>query len=145
MSTTSTPLKRVLFLCTGNSARSQMAEALLRHVAGERFEVFSAGTTPRASVHPDAIETLQNKNVPIDGLVPKDVEIFAGQPFNYVITLCDRAQEHCPRFDFAETMHWTFRDPAQVSDPAARKRAFEEIFTGLSQRVRFLMIVDEKK
>jgi protein-tyrosine-phosphatase len=106
--------------------------------------VFSAGTTPRESVHPDAIATLQHKDVPIDGLAPKDVETFAGQPFDYVITLCDRAREHCPRFDFSETMHWTFRDPAQVADPVARTRAFEEIFAGLSQRVRFLMIVDEK-
>ncbi len=145
MGASNTPLKRVLFLCTGNSARSQMAEALLRHVAGDRFQVFSAGTTPRENVHPDAIQTLQHKNVPIDGLAPKDVETFAGQPFDYVITLCDRAREHCPHFDFAETMHWTFRDPAQVSDQGARKRAFEEIFAGLSQRVRFLMIVDEKK
>jgi protein-tyrosine-phosphatase len=145
MSTSSTRRKRVLFLCTGNSARSQIAEALLRHVAGDRFEVFSAGTTPRENVHPDAIETLRRKSVPVDGLTPKDVTTFAGQPFDYVITLCDRAREHCPRFDFAETMHWTFPDPAAVSDPAARRRAFEEIFAGLSQRVRFLIIVDEKK
>ncbi len=145
MSASNTPLKRVLFLCTGNSARSQMAEALLRHVAGGRFEVFSAGTTPRESVHPEAIETLQRKSVPVDGLTPKDVATFAGQAFAYVITLCDKAREHCPRFDFAETMHWTFPDPTQVSEPAARKRAFEEVFSGLSQRVRFLMIVDEKK
>jgi protein-tyrosine-phosphatase len=145
MSTSSTRRKRVLFLCTGNSARSQVAEALLRHVAGDRFEVFSAGTTPRENVHPDAIETLRRKSVPVDGLTPKDVTTFAGQPFDYVITLCDRAREHCPRFDFAETMHWTFPDPAAVSDPAARRRAFEEIFAGLSQRVRFLIIVDEKK
>jgi ArsR family transcriptional regulator, arsenate/arsenite/antimonite-responsive transcriptional repressor / arsenate reductase (thioredoxin) len=96
-------------------------------------------------VHPEAIQTLQRKSVPVDGLTPKDVATFAGQPFDYVITLCDRAREQCPRFDFAETMHWTFPDPAQVSEPAAQKRAFEEVFVGLSQRVRFLMIVDEKK
>jgi protein-tyrosine-phosphatase len=145
MGATTTPLKRVLFLCTGNSARSQMAEALLRHVAGGRFEVFSAGTTPRRSVHPEAIQTLQRKSVPVDGLTPKDVATFAGKPFDYVITLCDQAREHCPRFNFSETMHWTFPDPAQLGEAAARKRAFEEVFSGLSQRVRLLMIVDEKK
>jgi protein-tyrosine-phosphatase len=88
-----TPSKRVLFLCTGNSARSQMAEALLRHVAGDRFQVFSAGTTPRENVHPDAIQTLQRNSVPVDALTPKDVTTFAGQPFDYVITLCDRARQ----------------------------------------------------
>ena len=145
MGASNTPLKRVLFLCTGNSARSQMAEALLRHVAGDRFQAFSAGTTPRENVHPDAIQTLQRKSVPVDGLTPKDVATFAGQTFDYVITLCDRAREHCPRFDFAEMMHWTFPDPAQVVEAADRRRAFEEVFSGLSQRVRFLIIVDEKK
>ncbi len=145
MGASNTPLKRVLFLCTGNSARSQMAEALLRHVAADRFQAFSAGTAPREKVHPDAIQTLERKSVPVDGLTPKDVATFAGQPFDYVITLCDRAREHCPRFDFAEMMHWTFPDPAQVAEPADRRRAFEEVFSGLSQRVRFLIIVDEKK
>jgi protein-tyrosine-phosphatase len=138
------PPKRVLFLCTGNSARSQMAEALLRHVAGQRFEASSAGTTPRENVHPDAIQTLRRNGVPVEGLSTKDVTRFVGQHFEYVITLCDRAREHCPHFDFAEGMHWTFADPVAVSDPAARKRAFDEVFVGLSQRVRFLVIVDEK-
>jgi protein-tyrosine-phosphatase len=145
MSTSETRVKRVLFLCTGNSARSQMAEALLRHMASDRFEVFSAGTTPREQVHPDALHALRSKNVPTDGLTPKDAATFVGQSFDYVITLCDRAREVCPRFDFAETMHWTFADPAQVGESAARKRAFDEVFAGLSQRVRFLIIVDEKK
>jgi protein-tyrosine-phosphatase len=121
-----------------------MAEALLRHMAGQRFEAFSAGTTPRENVHPDALQTLRRNSVPVEGLSTKDVTRFAGQRFDYVITLCDRAREQCPHFDFAEAMHWTFADPAAVSDPAARKRSFDEVFAGLSQRVRFLVIVDEK-
>jgi arsenate reductase len=121
-----------------------MAEALLRHVAGSRFEAFSAGTTPRESVHPEALLTLQRNSVPVEGLSPKDVARFAAERFDYVITLCDRAREHCPRFDFAETMHWTFADPTDIADPADRKRAFDNIFSGLAQRVRFLIIVDEK-
>ncbi len=139
------PQKRVLFLCTGNSARSQMAEALLRHVAGRRFEAFSAGTTPREIVHPDAIQTLRRNSIPVGGLSTKDVARFAGERFDYVITLCDRAREHCPHFDFAEAMHWTFSDPAAIEDPGSRKRAFDEVFAALSQRIRFLVIVDEKK
>jgi arsenate reductase len=144
MSTSEKRLKRVLFLCSGNSARSQMAEALLRHIAADRFEVVSAGTIPREHVHPDAIETLRGNNVPVDGLRPKDVATLAGASFDYVITLCDRARERCPTFAFAEMMHWTFPDPAQILDATARTRAFKEIFAGLSQRVRFLIIVDEK-
>jgi ArsR family transcriptional regulator, arsenate/arsenite/antimonite-responsive transcriptional repressor / arsenate reductase (thioredoxin) len=138
------PLKRVLFLCTGNSARSQMAEALLRHVACSRFEAFSAGTTPRENVHPEALQTLRRNSVPVEGLSTKDAARFAGERFDYVITLCDPAREHCPHFDVAETMHWTFADPAAVSEPADRKRAFDEIFAGLSKRLRFLVIVNEK-
>ncbi len=145
MSTPAKRLKRVLFLCTGNSARSQIAEALLRHMASSQFDVVSAGTTPREHVHPDAIQTLRSKDVPVHGLAPKDVATFVGESFDYVITLCDRAREVCPRFDFAEMMHWTFADPAQVTDPVARRRAFDDVFAGLSQRVRFLIIVDEKK
>ena len=71
-------IKRVLFLCTGNSARSQMAEALLRHIGGAQFDVFSAGTSPRASVHRLAIDTLRRNHVPTDGLRPKALSTFAG-------------------------------------------------------------------
>lgn len=142
----STKPKRVLFLCTGNSARSQMAEALLRHIGEGRFTVFSAGTSPRAHVHPDAIQTLERHSIPSEGLVPKDVASFSGQSFDYVITLCDRAREVCPAFGSAEMMHWTFRDPAEAeADATSRRSAFDKVFAGLSQRVRFLIIVDEKK
>jgi protein-tyrosine-phosphatase len=135
--------KRVLFLCTGNSARSQMAEALLRHIGAGRFTVFSAGTSPRSQVHPDAIQTLSRNNISSDGLVPKDVATFSGQSFDYVITLCDRAREVCPPFGSAEMMHWSFHDPAE-GDATNRRSAFDKVFAGLSQRVRFLIIIDEK-
>jgi protein-tyrosine-phosphatase len=141
---TSKKPKRVLFLCTGNSARSQMAEALLRHLGGGRFTAFSAGTAPRAQVNPDAIQTMKRNKIPPEGLLPKEVATFSGQLFDYVITLCDRAREVCPTFDSAEMMHWTFRDPAAAGDTTNRRRAFDEVFAGLSQRVRFLIIVDEK-
>jgi protein-tyrosine-phosphatase len=137
---------RVLFLCTGNSARSQMAEALLRHIGGGHFDVFSAGTTPRASVHPQAIETLRRNHVPIDGLRPKAVSTFAGQQFDYVITVCDRAREQCPAMPGAEMIHWSFPDPAQDADAdaATHARAFAEVFHGLERRLRLLIVVSER-
>jgi protein-tyrosine-phosphatase len=136
--------KRVLFLCTGNSARSQIAEALLRHVAPDRFEPFSAGTEPRRDVHSAAIDVLRRNHVPANGLRPKHFSTFDGQPFDYVITLCDRARERCPTFEHAEMMHWTFADPASVPDADAQRRAFDGYFAGVSTRLRFLIIVDEK-
>jgi protein-tyrosine-phosphatase len=87
---------------------------------------------------------MRRNKIPSEGLVPKDVATFWGQPFDYLITLCDRAREVCPAFESADMMHWTFRDPAAAGDATSRSRAFDEVFAGLSQRVRFLIIVDEK-
>jgi protein-tyrosine-phosphatase len=145
MNSSSGAPKRVLFLCTGNSARSQIAEALLRHIAPMRFDAFSAGTAPAAQVHPGALEVLRRHNVPSAGLGPKHVSKFLGEPFTYVITLCDRAQEQCPTFEHAEMMHWTFVDPTKARDADARRRAFDDYFAGVSNRLRFLIIVDEKR
>ena len=89
--------KRVLILCTGNSARSQMAEGLLRHDAGDRFEVFSAGTKP-SQVRPEAIAVMRELGIDISGHRSKSVDEFAGQPFDYVLTVCDNAKESCPIF-----------------------------------------------
>src|SRR5437762_4882880 len=100
--------RRVLFLCTGNSARSQMAEALMRHLAGDKYEAVSAGTNPRKATHPEAIKALEDRHVPTDDLRPKDVSVFVGQVFDYVITVCDRAHEQCPVFPGAEMIHWSF-------------------------------------
>jgi len=107
-----TDKKRVLILCTGNSARSQMAEGLLRHDGGARFEVFSAGVSPNR-VRPEAIEAMREVKIDISGQRSKSVEEFAGQAFDYVITVCDHAREQCPFFP-AETrrIHWSFDDPA---------------------------------
>jgi arsenate reductase len=106
--------KRVLILCTGNSARSQMAEGLLRHDAGERFEVESAGTKPSA-VRPDAIAAMRELGVDISGHRSKSVEEFAGQKFDSVITVCDSARESCPVFfGSARRLHKSFEDSAAV-------------------------------
>jgi len=107
--------KRVLILCTGNSARSQMAEGLLRHDAGDRFEVESAGTKP-SSVRPEAIAALRELGIDISGHRSKSVAEFEGQPFDYVITVCDSAREACPVFFAAATkLHHSFDDPAALT------------------------------
>jgi arsenate reductase len=104
--------KRVLILCTGNSARSQMAEGLLRHDAGESFEVESAGTKPSA-VRSEAIAAMRELGVDISGHRSKSVEEFAGQKFDSVITVCDSARESCPVFfGSARRLHKSFEDPA---------------------------------
>jgi arsenate reductase len=106
--------KRVLILCTGNSARSQMAEGLLRHDAGERFEVESAGTKP-SIVRPEAIAVMKEVGIDISGHRSKSVEEFAGRSFDYVLTVCDNAKESCPIFPgHANRIHHNFDDPAAV-------------------------------
>ena len=132
--------KRVLFLCTGNSARSQLAEALLRHIGGERFTAASAGTEPRAAVHPDALATLEHHGVPAAGLAPKHIATFDGAaPFDLVITVCDRAHHACPVMPGATMLHWSFPDPAEVVAATERRRAFEGVFAELSARIAELV------
>jgi arsenate reductase len=106
--------KRVLILCTGNSARSQMAEGLLRHDAGGRFEVESAGTKP-SFVRPEAIAAMDELGIDISAYRSKSMKEFDGQKFDYVITVCDSARESCPVFfGGAERLHHSFDDPAAL-------------------------------
>ena len=106
--------KRVLILCTGNSARSQMAEGLLRHDAGDRFTVESAGTKPGA-VRPEAITVMKEAGIDITSHRSKHVNEFAGQDFDFVLTVCDNAKESCPVFfGRATRLHHNFSDPAAV-------------------------------
>ncbi len=106
---------RALILCTGNSARSQMAEGLLRHMAGDRFEVHSAGTRP-GTVRPEAIVVMREIGIDISGHRSKHVEEYAGQQFDFVITVCDNAREACPVFPAGAThIHWSFEDPAAAT------------------------------
>ena len=129
--------KRVLFLCTHNSARSQMAEGLLRTMAGDRFEVFSAGTE-KTRVHPLAIEAMREIGVDISGQRSKTIEELGGRQFDYVITVCDRANESCPIFPGStERMHWSFDDPsAAAGTDEQRLRAFRDVREGIRQRLR---------
>jgi len=106
-------MKRVLFLCTGNSARSQLAEALLKHMGGDDFEVYSAGTNPQSEVNQFAIEVLKEKKIPTDGLYPKVVGEMVKIDIDLVVTVCDSAKQTCPYFQGAKRMeHWPLEDPA---------------------------------
>jgi arsenate reductase len=106
--------RRVLFLCTHNSARSQMAEGLLRHLAGDRFEAFSAGTEA-THVRPLAIRVMQELGIDISAQASKTFDRYLGQPFDAVITVCDQAAEACPVFPGAkQRLHWSFPDPSRA-------------------------------
>jgi arsenate reductase len=105
--------QRVLILCTGNSARSQMAEGLLRSIAGDRFEVFSAGTRP-VGLNSNAIIVMRDIGIDISQHRSKSVDDFVGQQFDYVITVCDNAREACPYFPGGKAVHHNFEDPARV-------------------------------
>ncbi len=129
---------RVLFLCTGNSARSQIAEGLLRHLSKDLTEVFSAGTEPRDAVHPMAIKVMAEHGIDISSQRPKDVESFADQKFDYVITVCDRAKESCPVIPGAEMIHWSFPDPAEAAEEN-QEIAFRDTFTNLKKRIEHFL------
>ena len=106
--------KRVLILCTGNSARSQMAEGLLRHDAGDRFDVESAGTKP-TRVRPEAIVVMRELGIDISGQRSKHLDAFTGQAFDYVLTVCDQANQSCPLYPGAtHRVHQSFEDPAAL-------------------------------
>jgi arsenate reductase len=115
--------KRILILCTGNSARSQMAEGLLRYDAGDRFEVFSAGTKPN-QVRPEAIAVMRELDIDISGQRSKRVDEFTGQHFDYVLTVCDNAKETCPIFPGKTiAIHHNFEDPVTVQGSEAERLA----------------------
>ena len=107
---------RVLFLCTGNSCRSHMAEGLLRSLSGDRFEVFSAGAKPAGYVHPLAIKVMQDIGIDITRHTSKSLDVFDGQQFDYLITVCDNARAACPAYAGAACqLHWSFDDPAHAA------------------------------
>ena len=121
-SSTNQMKQRILILCTGNSARSQMAEGLLRHDSGDRFEVFSAGTRP-GIVRPEAIEVMRELGIDLTTHRSKHVDEFAGQAFDVVMTVCDNAKENCPFFPASTMLHHTFDDPAALQANEAERLA----------------------
>ena len=129
--------KRVLILCTGNSARSQMAEGLLRSSGGHRFEVFSAGTNP-SLVRPEAIAVMSELGIDLSGHRSKHVGEFDGQHFDYVITVCDDANESCPAFPGnTRRIHWSVPDPAAIEgSEQERLAAFRRVRDSLAETLR---------
>lgn len=133
---------RVLFVCTGNSARSIMAEALTRKHGDDDFEVFSAGTDPRG-INPLTIRVLQEAGLPTDGLSSKSVQEFLGQRFDYVITVCDQARQSCPVFPGShQSLHWGYEDPAEATGTEEeRLGVFRSIFTQMSPRINQFAVI----
>ena len=131
-------LRRVLFLCTGNSCRSQMAEGFLRHLAGDRFEVVSAGTEPASRVHPLAAETMAERGIDISAQRTKSLAEFENQDFDLLITTCDEANEACPFFPGArQRLHWSIPDPAKATGTDDETRqAFRQAADLLEARIR---------
>jgi len=130
--------KRVLILCTGNSCRSQMAEALWRQMGGEQWEVFSAGSHPAGFVTPGAVAAMREIGVDISGNESKPLEQFVDQAFDVVVTVCDNAREACPVFPNAkEMLHWPFEDPTFASgDEETRAARFRETREAIAENIR---------
>jgi protein-tyrosine-phosphatase len=138
---------RVLFLCTGNSARSQLAEALLQRKGRGDFEVGSAGSNPAAEVHPLTLAVLREHGVDWTGRTPEGMDEVQGQRWDFVITVCDRARESCPTFPGQPVYaHWGMPDPAAVAaSPAAQVRAFQETLVYVSRRLDLLLALPIEK
>ena len=134
---------RVLFLCTHNSARSQIAEGILRFLGGDQVEAFSAGSAPTI-VHPETLDLLHEWGIDTTDCRAKSLSGFAGQTFDYIITVCDRVREECPVFpgDPAQ-MHWSLPDPLEVEDAALRRQAFRAVRQELQTRICYLLLVPE--
>ena len=131
-----TEKKRVLVLCTGNSARSQMAEGLLRHLAGDRFAVFSAGVAP-SFVRPQAIEVMNELGIDISQHRSKSVDEFLDEQLDYVITVCDHASQRCPVFSgAAQRVHWGIDDPVVGGSEETQLEAFRRARDELQRRIQ---------
>jgi protein-tyrosine-phosphatase len=141
----SEPPRHVLFLCTENSARSQMAEALLRHLTHGQIQVSSAGSYP-SSVHPLALRLLAAQGIETGALRSKSLEEFVGQHFDLIVTVCDRVRESCPSFPSdPDCIHWSLADPAAVGGSLEEQyQAFEHTFLQLRTRLRYLLIFLER-
>ncbi|BAN49312.1 arsenate reductase ArsC [Metapseudomonas resinovorans] len=132
---------RVLFVCTANAARSQFAEALLRHIDSEHFDAFSAGTAP-GEVDPRSLAELEHLGIRTEGLRSKSVDEFAGERFDYVITLCDKAALECHALPGAgAVLAWHFEDPVISTKPDAFRHAAQEI----AERIKIFVLVKTKR
>ena len=137
---------RVLFLCSHNSARSQMAEGLLRELSRNTVEVFSAGSEP-TGVHPSAIKVMSSRGIDLRTHRSKHLEEYLGQDFDYVITVCDRVREVCPIFPGEpEHIHWSFPDPAAIEgNQPTQERGFEDTARDLTNRIQYLLLMIDRR
>ena len=137
---------RVLFVCTGNSARSIMAEALLRHHGGDAFEVYSAGTEPRG-INPLTLRVLAEAGIDAAWARSKSVDAFLGQSFDYVVTVCDQARQVCPVFPGVhDSLHWGYEDPAAAEGTEEERLAvFRRVFIQLGERIRQFATVTRRQ
>lgn len=132
---------RVLFMCVANAARSQMAEALLRHMAPQNFRVFSAGTLP-TEIDPRTLDVLQDKGISTDGLYAKSVDAFKGEHFDFIIMLCDKSALECHALPNAgEVIAWNFPDPAESASAQAFKSTLQEI----SERIKMFVLIKTRR
>jgi arsenate reductase len=137
---------RVLFVCTGNSARSIMAEALLRQHGGDTFEVHSAGTIPKG-INPLTLRVLADAGIDASWARSKSVDEFLGQSFDYVVTVCDEARQVCPVFPGVhESLHWGYEDPAAAEGSEEERVAvFRKVFIQLGERIRQFATVTRRQ
>lgn len=138
--------QHVLILCTGNSARSQMAEGLLRALSGDQFDVSSAGSKPSV-VHPLAIAVMDERGIDIRSHHSKHLNEYLDQPFDYVITVCDQAAETCPLFPGpAQRIHWSFPDPAAVTGTQYERLAsFRQVRDAIEVQLRRWLVTDAQE
>jgi len=132
--------QNILVLCTGNSCRSQMAEGFLRQMAGDRFDVFSAGTDPRPEVHPLAVKVMGEAGIDISSQRPKDLKQYLGRiPVRHLIIVCSDADESCPRVfpGMSQRLFWPFDDPAKfVGSPEETAAEFRRVRDQIGERIR---------
>jgi len=133
--------QNILILCTGNSCRSQIAEGYFRELAGDRFNVYSAGLSPRQQVHPLAVKVMAEDGVDISGQKPKDLDLYLGKlAVSYLIIVCSRADESCPRVfpGMGQRLYWPFDDPdAFEGDEEATLNEFRRVRDQIRQRIRW--------
>jgi protein-tyrosine-phosphatase/DNA-binding transcriptional ArsR family regulator len=140
------PPPRLLFLCTSNSARSQMAEALVGHLSQGQVQAWSAGSHPAQAVNPLAVRALARWGIQMSQSEPKSLELFVGQSFDRVITLCDRVRERCPTWPDSSPLHWSLPDPsAAEGSEAERQQVFDQLASQLDVRIRLLLTVLEQE
>jgi arsenate reductase len=118
-----------------------MAEGILRKLAGDRFEVFSAGTAPRG-IHPKTIEVMRELGIDVSSQTSKGLDVFLGREFDYVITVCDRARQNCPAVPGSTSIHWGFDDP--VENTTHQLEAFRRVRDEISQRIRLFLLANKE-